>query len=111
MIKRSPTIWVGKESYMYLNRISREQRGCKQLSQEVENKMWNRQLTKAKIGKADKEKNLVRLDNDSMGGGDGTYSGKWWSWSISTIKEMLDEAKLPYSDGEELVEEYTPVYF
>ena len=91
----SKSIYVGKESYTYLNRISREQRGCKPLSQEAEDRHWNR-LT------GHGAKSTWQLDDNSMGGGDGTYWGKWWSWSVETLKKMLDEAGLPYTEGPEV---------
>lgn len=90
----SPTIWVDRDAYFYLNRISREQRGCKPLSEELEYKIWQR-LTF--YGKTDK----YQLDNESMGGGDGTYNGRWWSWSVETLRNLLDDAGFKYEIGED----------
>lgn len=92
--KTSKTIYVGKEAYFYLNGIMREQRGRKPLSEEAMEKMWNR-LNK-------NEKGLREVYDGSFGGGDGTYNGRWWSWSVDTIKEMLDEKGFAYEEGGEL---------
>lgn len=88
----SQTILVGKESYLYLDRIMREQRGCKPLTPEQEEKFWGKQRVNAD--------GFTSCNDDSLGGGDGTYYGRWWSWSVETLKKMLDEANLPYEDGE-----------
>ena len=88
------TIWISKEAYFYLNRIERQQRGCKQLSAESEERVWNR------IPDFRKRCDLVLVDDDSFGGGDGTYYGRWWSWDVETLKKMLDDAGYTYEDGE-----------
>lgn len=77
----SEVIGVNKEAYIYLAKIQRKQRGCTELNEDRYNKIWDR-LNKNAEG-------LRELDNDSMGGGDGTYNGKWWSWSVETIRGML----------------------
>lgn len=82
-VRKSEVIGVSKEAYFYLNRISRAQRGCKPLSTDTEKKIWRR-CCKNKDG-------LKELYNDSMGGGDGTYNGKWWSWDVDMLRQMLNE--------------------
>lgn len=96
----SQTILVGKESYLYLDRISREQRGCKPLTPDQEDRLWSKCRLNAD--------GLRSCNNYSLGGGDGTYHGRWWSWSVDTLKKMLDEANLPYEDGEPI--EYINVH-
>lgn len=91
----SKTIYIGREAYMFLDRESRRQRGCKPLSEDEERWMWEK-ITR--FGK----RNEYQATDDSFGGGDGTYRGKWWGWSVDTLKKMLDENKLPYRDGEEV---------
>lgn len=91
--RTSKTILVSKVAYLYLDRISRIQRGCRRLTTEQEEKLWKR-IPKAK-GKA-------QLYDESMGGGDGTYNGKWWTWNVETLKRMLDDAGFKYQDGEDL---------
>lgn len=86
------TILVGKTAYFYLARESRKQRGCKPLSKESENKVWDR--IEKKNGKA-------VLSDLSLGGGDGTYDGKWWPWSVDTLKKMLDKGGYKYKEGKE----------
>lgn len=98
--KVSKTIFIGKEAHLFLSREQRKQRGCKPLPDEVEEKAWNRMY---------KNKNGMKMvDDNSYGGGDGTYRGKWWGWNVDTIKAMLNEANLPYIEGEPI--EYFEVY-
>lgn len=97
--KVSQTIFVGKEAYLYLDKIQREQRGCKPLPKDRQEILWAR---------VKDEKNLRLVDDNSFGGGDGTYHGKWWTWKVETIKAMLDEANLPYIEGKPI--EYFEVY-
>ena len=94
----SETIMIGKEAYMYLDRESRKQRGCKALSLEWEDRLWKRVLRCRSNAKGEK----VRVDDNSFGGGDGTYNGRWWVWKVQTLKEMLDEAGLKYEEGEDV---------
>lgn len=79
-VRTSEIIGVTKEAYMYLNRICRVQRGCKVLTEELENRLWNRCY---------KREGLKVLDDNSLGGGDGTYYGKWTSWNVETLRQML----------------------
>lgn len=81
--RKTDIIGVDKEAYQYLNRISRTQRGCKPLNEQQEERIWNRSI-KNKDG-------VVELDNNSLGGGDGTYNGKWWTWSVDTLRKMLSD--------------------
>ena len=76
---------------MYLNRIQRQQRGCKPLTEESEKRLW---------GRVNKQDDKYQATDHSFGGGDGTYYGKWWAWNIKTVKEMLDKAGIPYENGE-----------
>jgi len=92
--KVSQTIKVDRNGYFYLRRIERKERGCKPLTEEAEERIWQ-MITKHG------ELQEVELDNDSMGGGDGTYWGQWWPWSVQTLKEMLDAAGIRYTDGKE----------
>lgn len=85
------TIYIGRDAYMFLDREQRKQRGCKPISKESEDRLWKR-IMKDKQGRC-------LVDDNSFGGGDGTYYGKWWSWSVSTIKNMLDEAGFTYEPG------------
>ena len=80
---KSDVIGVNKEAYLYLKRLSREQRGCKPLTAESEERLWRR---------CHKNKNgLKELDNDSIGGGDGAYNGRWWAWDVKTLRQMLND--------------------
>lgn len=94
---RSETIYVSKEAYKALNDISRKQRGCKALTSEQYEKMFARMSGKPCI-----KNDLIRLDDLSMGGGDGTYYGKWTRWSVADLKKMLSELGFEWKQGEEL---------
>jgi hypothetical protein len=91
MIKK--TILVDKEAYLYLNEISRKERGCSPLTETQKDRIWSR---------AFKYNGKRVLDDDSIGGGDGTYCGKWWSWSLETIKDMLTKAGFKFEDGPDI---------
>ena len=93
----SETIYVSKEAYKALNDISRKQRGCKALTSEQYEKMFARMSGEPCI-----KNDLIRLDDLSMGGGDGTYFGKWTRWSVADLKKMLSELGFEWKQGEEL---------
>ena len=96
-IKTSKTLWVGKGAYFFLNGESRKQRGCKPLTEDQKSKIWER------IKNSYRYKNgMVRIDDNSFGGGDGTYYGKWTSWSIDTISKMLDDKGYKYRNGKQI---------
>ena len=84
MERTTDVIAIDKNAYFYLNRIQRSQRGCKPLTQEQEDKYWLKLRRKG-------NDNLVEVDDNSFGGGDGTYYGKWWSWSVKTLRKMLSD--------------------
>lgn len=90
--KVSETIIVGKEAYFYLRQISRVQRGCEQFTDEQMEGIWQR------VNAHDR----IRLSDTSLGGGDGTYDGKWWGWNVDMLKKMLDEAGFIYTEGDPL---------
>ena len=91
LTKKSETIYVGKDAYLYLNRISRAERGCKPLSEEQESKAWEK-TSKRRDGKK-------VLDRNSLGGKRGNT---FTIWSVATLKKMLDRAGLPYEKGEDI---------
>ena len=92
---KTKTILVGKDAYFYLKNEQKKQRGCKPIyDDEKNNRFWEKQVTKFD-GEA-------RLGDDSFGGGDGTYDGRWWSWTVETLKAMLDKAGYSYEDGDEI---------
>ena len=94
---RSETIYVSKEAYKALKDMSRKQRGCKALTPEQYAKMFARMS-----GTPSMKNDLIRLDDNSMGGGDGTYFGKWTHWSITDLKKMLSELGFEWKQGEEI---------
>ncbi len=94
------TILIGKDAHLYLARIQRKQRGCKPLTKEQEEEIWE------KIPKY-KNTQLRQVDSNCYGGGDGTYHGCWWSWSTEDLKRMLTEAGFPWNEAEP-VRHYIP---
>lgn len=95
------SIYIPKEAYFKLTQRSRAERGCKPLSEDAQERMWNRILEQRKKG------DMIRVDKDSLGGGDGTYYGKWTSWDVPTLKRMVEELGFSWEDGE--VIEYIPI--
>lgn len=93
-VKTSKTIWIGKKAYFFLEAEGRKQRGCKPLSKEQKEKIWRRikGLSTFKNGQ-------YQITDNHFGGGDGTYNGKWWDWSIDTVIEMLEENGFKYRVG------------
>lgn len=100
VIRTTEVIGVSKDAYQYLARISRTQRGCKPLDEQQEERIWKR-LIKNKDG-------LKELNNDSLGGGDGTYNGRWWGWNVETLRKMLKDGGYTWKEyGEqEIIELY-----
>ena len=90
-MNRSETILVNRDAYFYLRDIQRTQRGLEPLTDQQKEKHWNR---------VEKENGMRKLYDHSMGGGDGTYDGKWTSWDVATLKQMLTDAGFTYQDGE-----------
>ncbi len=91
----SQTILINREAHEYLAELQRVQRGGKPLTPEAKDRQWNR------IRKY-KDTDMRQVDDNTYGGGDGTYNGRWWSWSVDTIKKMLDEAGLDYEAAEDV---------
>ena len=87
---KSDIIGVDRDAYLYLERICRKQRGCRTMTEEQEDRIWRRQ-TKNTDG-------LRELHDHSIGGGDGTYYGRWTEWSVETIRSMLKEAGLSWTE-------------
>lgn len=85
-------LMVTRPAYEYLRDEMRRQRGCSPLTQEQKDRIW-KQLVKF-WDSGDK----VRLTNNSMGGGDGTYEGKWWSWTTEDLKSMLSEGGFSWEE-------------
>lgn len=82
-------IWVTKEAYLYLRDEMRKQRGFKPLTNEQKERMIIH-ITKNGMS------NKIRLDHNSLGGGDGTKDGRWWGWNVVTLKSMLKKAGYSY---------------
>lgn len=95
-------IAVPRNSLEYLEKIMREQRGCKPLSDEKIERAWRRRRKN--------ENGMVILEDNSMGGGDGTYYGKWTNWSCEDLRRMLREKGLPWEDLEPIEYDCVDVY-
>lgn len=53
---------------------------------------------------------MIILDDQSMGGGDGTYYGKWNSWSCADLKNILRDAGLSWEELEPVERDQIDVY-
>lgn len=82
-------IWVTKEAYLYLRDEMRKQRGFKPLTKEQKERMIIH-ITKNGMS------NKIRLNHNSLGGGDGTKDGRWWGWNVVTLKKLLKKAGYSY---------------
>lgn len=90
------TLIIGKEAYFYLNHLSREQRGTHQLSPEFEEKMWKK-VERFSKNCFNTQPGETQIDEYTFGG---ARNGKWVSWYIDDLKEILDEAGYPYKEGQ-----------
>ena len=82
-------IWVTKEAYFYLRNEMRKQRGFKPLTRKQKERILIH-ITKNGMS------NKIRLNHNSLGGGDGTKDGRWWGWNVVTLKSMLKKAGYSY---------------
>lgn len=94
-------IAVSRDAFLHLFKLSRAQRGCKPLTDEQLEIVWKRRS---------KDSGSVILDDHSLGGGDGTYYGKWNSWSCADLKNMLKDAGLSWDDLEPIEHDVIDVY-
>lgn len=92
----SESIYVSKEAYKTLREIQQVQRGCKPLSDEQYERIFNRMASATRKG------DLIRLMDGSLGGGNGVYAGKWWSWTVSDMKKLLTENGFTWEQGENI---------
>jgi len=88
-VRTTEIIGVTREAYMYLRRIQRAQRGCEPLTEQQEDRLWRRCYKKGE---------LKVLDDNSLGGGDGTYNGRWTSWNVETLRQMLQEGGYTWTE-------------
>ncbi len=97
--RKAKTILLPWESYLYLQQKGRNER-CGDWKTE-------KQIAKLKANFEEFSYNgYKRLLDGDLGGcvGDwknGYEEGRWTSWSCEDMKRILDEAGLPYKDGED----------
>ena len=84
-------IRVPLESYIYLQQENRIQRTGKELSEKVIERFKRSFETYNKDG--------ALLLNGSLGGAN--EEGKWTSWTVEDMKDMLNKQNLPYENCEE----------
>ena len=96
-------IAVSKEAFIYLQKLQRSQRGCKPLTDEKLAELYDKRIGKTKEG-------FVILEDGSCGGGDGTYYGRWTSWSCEDLKTILNKAGYTYIELEAIEQDYINVY-
>lgn len=99
---KQETIYIPKEAYFKLRNRQRVERGGEPLDDEILERSWARMPDSRKDG------DMIRVDGDSLGGGDGTYNGKWTSWDVPTLKRMVEEMGYTWKQGEEI--EFCPAY-
>lgn len=102
MKKTLNRIAVNKEAYLFLIERSRKERGCKPLSDQAKERMWARTRKNANGKRV--------LDDESLGGGDGTYYGKWTSWTCEDLKKLLTEGGHEWEDLGTVEVEYMNIY-
>ncbi len=90
--KNLKRIGVTRDGFILLEKMSRHQRGCKPLNDDQLERMWQK--------RAKTPEGFAILDDESMGGGDGTYYGKWTSWSCDDLKSILSDAGMTWIDLE-----------
>ena len=95
--KVSKSIIIDKAAYMFLDAESRRQRGGKPLTPAQADRLWERVTLVKNHPGAEK----VAVTDLSFGGGDGTYEGRWWAWSVETLKKMLTEAGYQFEAGKD----------
>ena len=100
---RLERIAVGREALEYLEQTSRVQRGCKPLNADQLERFFSRRRQKTPEGK-------FILDDESLGGGDGTYYGRWTTWKCSDLKRMLKEKGFSWEDLDPIEEDRIDVY-
>ena len=89
MKKTLNRIAVNKEAFLYLDSLMRKERGCKPLNDQAKDMFWKRVM---QCSASRTPEGLKILDDESMGGGDGTYYGKWTNWTCEDLKKLLAEA-------------------
>lgn len=97
---KSNSILVPLESWMFLQKKGYRERIGKELSEKAIQLRERSFERNAHNGKR-------QLINGDLGGCRGPVEnaweeGRWTSWSIEDMKKMLDEAGLPWEDGEEV---------
>lgn len=98
-ICKSPTILVPFESWMFLQEKGYQERCGKQYSEILVGKMTRSFQEHSYQG-------YKQLMNGDLGGGNGNPENaweehRWTSWSVNDMKKILEEAGLPWKDGEE----------
>lgn len=85
---------MGRKHISSLEEKKENKEGGKPLTEKQEENVWR------KIKASPNFRNgQYQIDDNSFGGGDGTYNGRWWAWSIDYIMKMLDENGLSYRKG------------
>lgn len=96
---RSATILVPFESWMFLQKKGHEERGGKPYSDRAIERLTRSFQDNSYQG-------YKQLMNGDLGGCKGNPENaweerRWTSWSVDDMKKILDEAGLPWKDGEE----------
>jgi len=98
-IRKSPTVLVPLESYLFLQDKGRFERCGKHFNEAMIQRLtenFNRHSYKGR----------KQIMNDDLGGCIGKpekawEEGRWTSWSVENVKKILDEVGLPWEEGVE----------
>lgn len=96
---KSPTLLVPFESWMFLQRKGYQERSGKPHSEKGIERLRRNFQEHSYQG-------YKQLMNGDLGGCNGDPENaweehRWTSWSVDDMKKILDEAGLPWKDGEE----------
>lgn len=98
--RKSKTIRVPLESWIFLKEKMRNERIGDHLSEKALDHL------KKEMEKPYNKNGHVLMDGDlggAVGNPENSYEeGRWTNWSVEDMKKMLDEANLPYEEGEEV---------
>ena len=100
-VKKSPTILVPWESWLYLEERSYKERIG------VKNNEYSLERMKRNFDRLSDYNGMKQLMDNDFGGAVGNPEKtreeyRWTSWSCEDMKKMLDEAGLPWEQGEEV---------
>ena len=83
-------IKISVDACVYLRQEERKEKGCKQLSDEVIRRQYEKTINNLNY-----KDGLYRATRDSFGG---VRNGKWVQWDIPELKERLEKAGFSWEE-------------